>query len=151
MKRKIENFLTPLLYFGTSKNEFEAVYPMVIEKNNQTFSVVARVSMFLCFVLLISSYCPELNDYLGRFRFILGIAVAIFALLTLAFSSNKARSKKLIMVHSYALLFSVYILVTMLGTIYNSKEIATAILVFLFALPLLITDIPMRVIVMQIR
>ena len=140
MWTKIRNFL---LYGGLDRKTYRAVFPSITEGNRKALIVYCAITAFAQLVMLVMTFIDPVivenrNVYALAF-----IPLVMILFIALTGSRNTPGRVYLCMYLFTALLFAYGII---LGTYTKRNFLSVTFPVILFAIPILITDVPARII-----
>lgn len=130
-----------LFYAGLRREEFEMINDSIQEDNHRMIVRASCASTVILMGLVVASFTVTGLAKNFILYFVTGIITAVIALLTIfVFPKNR----KPVLVMAYFFLSLIFFFAIMLGVPMLKESTATTFCVLLFALPLLITDRPVR-------
>jgi|GEM_PF-2374323 len=132
---------------GISKEEYRDIASLIAKNNSRSFTFVMEAGMILLIALFCVGHVPALENYFGKFSTVSIVFILILMVLIVLFDIYK-KQEKFTLLFCYvvdAILFSTSIV---LGPITNRDQVSTLFLILLFVLPILMTDLPWRILSM---
>lgn len=144
----VKRLIKILLYGDLDKKEYQSVQNALAEKNRKTLYMTAFVCMFLFICMFLSTYFSaqtDLMDYLRvRSRLIYALMIFICGFTVLIAKQQKPTFHRYVMSEWYLFLSMLFGFAIWAGTYNQPYYPSITFFVFLFALPLLIVDRPLR-------
>lgn len=132
-----------MLYAGMSKEEYDDICQDMRRENRgslMAFSIVAFIVLLVMFLLSLFSEDVAKNRWV--YLFIMGVFVVTFLIAKLC----KESKPDIILFDIYLFVSALFVLGIVLGTVTRPAEQAVTFIAFLFTMPLLFNDRPIRVI-----
>ena len=130
-----------LLYMGLSQRDYLAIKDEVIEGNRRNMIVFSALTSAALFFLVIATFFV---DFLGDNRLYYSGALIVTFLLIPLCAGPARRWPFLTTVAMYIFFSELMLLGIVLGTINTPDEFTVSFLIFLFAVPMLYLDMPLR-------
>ncbi len=143
-RKKIEYYA----YAGQTKDEFKEYTDAINTSNINLFRSLSRYGVLFMLLMITASFIPALN--LAGYRFLYFVFFAFFSLCMTAGIIIRKYAPHFATFAQYCLLAGVFVFATLDSTVFDQNYGAITACVFLFGIPIFITDKPYKITVFSL-
>ena len=146
--RFIDNFINIMIYGGLDREDFERVQESITDKNRKMLCYTGAICMVLFIGMYLSTFFSAKTDLMEdlrlRSRLIYALLILVCGIAVIIGKKSRNHYNRFVIVEWYVFLSILYGFAIWAGTYNQPYNPSITFFVFLFALPLLIIERPIR-------